>query len=361
MLSDLDDSSSVRMNQRTRAQQQSKMLPLLFVTTSWWLFLIMVGTTQAQQQQCSVCGDGLAVGAPDAVFMLFSFVGEPDKTCGELQEQGDAGMISPDDCSLMPLLIHEACQCIDAKCAACGRNSEGCAICGPGMEVGNRDGFIEAPPYSSATCSDLELFAEVGFVDQDACQHYSQFLDLCECQPVTEEADDSCNICPDGLEIGAADALVPLMFPHAGKNCSWLDDAAKEGSISRWDCNMLQTLSIQDACQCVVPVIPDVPNATRSSSRSRPNAAAIWIPLVLIFSAIAGLVLGYLRVRRKRNRQLLQVEPDEHAVALEDMDPPDNEEELRKRVLMMLFPLPKVSRWFIPSWVCARMSEVVLH
>jgi hypothetical protein len=57
---------------------------------------------------CDVCGEGLEVGSPDAVF---TFPGQPAVQCGLLQDAGEGGQITPDQCSFLPGLIDEACAC----------------------------------------------------------------------------------------------------------------------------------------------------------------------------------------------------------------------------------------------------------
>jgi hypothetical protein len=57
---------------------------------------------------CDVCGEGLEVGSPDSLFM---FPGQPAVQCGLLQDAGEAGGITPDQCSFLPGLIGEVCEC----------------------------------------------------------------------------------------------------------------------------------------------------------------------------------------------------------------------------------------------------------
>jgi hypothetical protein len=56
---------------------------------------------------CSVCGDGLRVGNPNAIF---AFPGNPPISCGLLEEAGFQGQISLDVCGWLPVVIGN-CEC----------------------------------------------------------------------------------------------------------------------------------------------------------------------------------------------------------------------------------------------------------
>ena len=57
---------------------------------------------------CSICGDGLCVGKPDAIAYLG--IGDPVK-CGTFQLQGLEGGIPLGQCPLLPKLIAKVCEC----------------------------------------------------------------------------------------------------------------------------------------------------------------------------------------------------------------------------------------------------------
>lgn len=57
---------------------------------------------------CSVCGDGMCVTNPDAVF---AFPGQPEAPCGVLEDAGEAGTIPLDQCPFLPTFIQELCDC----------------------------------------------------------------------------------------------------------------------------------------------------------------------------------------------------------------------------------------------------------
>jgi hypothetical protein len=57
---------------------------------------------------CSICGEGLVVGNPDAVF---SFSGQSAITCGTLDAVGLSGAIPIDECALLPGIVNTLCDC----------------------------------------------------------------------------------------------------------------------------------------------------------------------------------------------------------------------------------------------------------
>ena len=74
------------------------------------LALSVVTAVHAQEQQqegCSVCGDGLQVGAPDGVF---EFPGQPPVTCADLEIGGQNGEIPLSQCPFFSPLL-DACDC----------------------------------------------------------------------------------------------------------------------------------------------------------------------------------------------------------------------------------------------------------
>ena len=56
---------------------------------------------------CSVCGNGLCVGNPEAIF---AFPGFPSVPCGILEEAGYGGAVPLDNCGFLPSLLG-VCEC----------------------------------------------------------------------------------------------------------------------------------------------------------------------------------------------------------------------------------------------------------
>jgi hypothetical protein len=57
---------------------------------------------------CSVCGEGLKVFLPDAIF---EFAGQPSVMCGALEAAGQSGMVTPVQCDMLAGLIGQTCGC----------------------------------------------------------------------------------------------------------------------------------------------------------------------------------------------------------------------------------------------------------
>eukprot|EP00547_Thalassionema_nitzschioides_P006441 CAMPEP_0194203132 /NCGR_PEP_ID=MMETSP0156-20130528/2999_1 /TAXON_ID=33649 /ORGANISM="Thalassionema nitzschioides, Strain L26-B" /LENGTH=60 /DNA_ID=CAMNT_0038928823 /DNA_START=70 /DNA_END=249 /DNA_ORIENTATION=+ len=53
--------------------------------------LLLANLFAVANSQCSVCGEGLEVTISDAIF---AFPGEPTRTCGELEDEGEQGLLS---------------------------------------------------------------------------------------------------------------------------------------------------------------------------------------------------------------------------------------------------------------------------
>lgn len=65
--------------------------------------------TRQQQPSCSVCGDEMKVGNPDAAV---SFPGQAGQIpCGVLENMGTVGLIPPAQCAVLPQLISTVCEC----------------------------------------------------------------------------------------------------------------------------------------------------------------------------------------------------------------------------------------------------------
>ena len=62
----------------------------------------------AVNSQCSVCGDGQEVGAPDTIF---AFSGQPGVRCDVLEQSGETGLIPANQCGWLPKLIADTCRC----------------------------------------------------------------------------------------------------------------------------------------------------------------------------------------------------------------------------------------------------------
>ncbi len=62
-----------------------------------------------QQPSCSVCGDGMQVGNPNAAV---TFPGQAGQiSCDSLENMGTVGLIPPAQCAVLPQLIDTVCEC----------------------------------------------------------------------------------------------------------------------------------------------------------------------------------------------------------------------------------------------------------
>ena len=78
---------------------------------SFVVVALLVSVTSAQG--CSVCGDGNQVGSPSAITTFRRFPDQTDTqcTCSDLEFAGLEGLISNKECSALPILIFETCDC----------------------------------------------------------------------------------------------------------------------------------------------------------------------------------------------------------------------------------------------------------
>jgi len=73
--------------------------------------IVATTTTAMAAESCSVCGEGMKVGNPLAIF---SFPGQPEVACGTLEIAGANGVIQSGQCALLPSVITDVCECIPA-------------------------------------------------------------------------------------------------------------------------------------------------------------------------------------------------------------------------------------------------------
>jgi len=78
--------------------------------TSLIIIVSSLSSVASQQQpSCSVCGDRMEVGNPDAAV---SFPGQSGQIpCGVLENLGVVGLIPPPQCEVLPQLISTVCEC----------------------------------------------------------------------------------------------------------------------------------------------------------------------------------------------------------------------------------------------------------
>jgi hypothetical protein len=167
--------SEVRITESPCSRQKQPIAPSTMRFSSAAL-LLLAQAVSSQDGSCSVCGDGLAVTLPSAIF---SFPGQPSAECGLLEQAGEAGQISPETCLFLPDLIEETCGCETAT------RPERCSVCGPGNEVSIPDAVFLFPGQPSVPCSTLEEVAEQGVIPLDQCVLLPTLIGgLCGCIPI---------------------------------------------------------------------------------------------------------------------------------------------------------------------------------
>jgi hypothetical protein len=70
--------------------------------------LFAISASAQIEAGCSICGEGLKVGFPDAVFI---FPEQPAVACGILEAAGLNGVIPLNECALLPELVEGLCEC----------------------------------------------------------------------------------------------------------------------------------------------------------------------------------------------------------------------------------------------------------
>ena len=69
--------------------------------------IVLASLLTAASAQCSVCGEGRGVSAPDAIFV---FPGQPAVACADLELAGENGQIPIAQCGFLPPII-VICEC----------------------------------------------------------------------------------------------------------------------------------------------------------------------------------------------------------------------------------------------------------
>lgn len=80
------------------------------------IFLAASLAAVASAQGCSICGDGLRVGSPDAIVEFQP--GQSWSPCGEIEAAGAHGLIPQGECQSLIPLIYDTCKCIPLSLTA---------------------------------------------------------------------------------------------------------------------------------------------------------------------------------------------------------------------------------------------------
>eukprot|EP00543_Licmophora_paradoxa_P007798 CAMPEP_0202442214 /NCGR_PEP_ID=MMETSP1360-20130828/1676_1 /ASSEMBLY_ACC=CAM_ASM_000848 /TAXON_ID=515479 /ORGANISM="Licmophora paradoxa, Strain CCMP2313" /LENGTH=632 /DNA_ID=CAMNT_0049057513 /DNA_START=45 /DNA_END=1943 /DNA_ORIENTATION=- len=204
---------------------------------------------------CVVCGAGKHVGNPDA-FVVFFDGGEPTK-CSDLEQGGLDGIIKPEYCSAVSVLILE-CECQDGPTTPKAVDTptpvpvpttpltvpaQPCSVCGPGSAITLPDAVIEFTGYDPVTCGLLQMGGVTGQLSPDQCVMLPDLIwDACGCS-IT-----SCSVCGFGREVTLPDVI--LEFEGITElTCGALQEAGYKGQVTLDQCHTTADL-IEGPCGC---------------------------------------------------------------------------------------------------------------
>mmetsp|Transcript_29268 Transcript_29268/g.48372 ORF Transcript_29268/g.48372 Transcript_29268/m.48372 type:complete len:278 (+) Transcript_29268:28-861(+) len=161
------------------------------------LLLLLLAPLTASAE-CSVCGDGLKVSAPDAIF---AYPGQEVVNCGDLQDAGVDGTVTVAECNILATLITDICACtqdgtavaaapvtpgptVVGGTAAPAPSPSGCSICGVGKTVTLMDAIFAFPNEPIVPCGTLEAVGYSGGIPLDECPFLPQYIQtICGCAP----------------------------------------------------------------------------------------------------------------------------------------------------------------------------------
>ena len=112
---DLSDTDKELIIQEIIAKAAKELGVAITTTTASTLSIIeeVLGeNTSSLVEPCVVCGDGMKVGNP---LGNLAFEGQPELACGALETAGENGVIPTDQCSFLPVLISDICECIPTE------------------------------------------------------------------------------------------------------------------------------------------------------------------------------------------------------------------------------------------------------
>lgn len=160
-------------------------------------YTVLLTATTGVSAQCSVCGDGKKVSAPDEIF---AYPGQQVVTCGTLEAAGAAGgLITDAQCVILVDLVQAPCSCVPdgtaiaATPAPVAANAapvspaptlNGCSICGDGMTVTLPNAIFTWPGEPVVPCGTLEGAGFAGNIPLNQCSVLPKVLsDDCGCAP----------------------------------------------------------------------------------------------------------------------------------------------------------------------------------
>ena len=121
---------------------------------------------------CSICGTDMMIGNVEGIIEI---PGRENKTCAEIQELGDEGLINDAQCDELQAYVQEPCECQEFKCEICG---EGRVSTDPG-------GIVDIPGdgKGSTTCAAVYTAAQNGMFNVSFCTTVQDVVEQpCGCE-----------------------------------------------------------------------------------------------------------------------------------------------------------------------------------
>lgn len=197
-------------------------------------------TTYAER--CSVCGDGMRVGAPRAAELLL-ILDKVVTSCEKVQADGDSGRIPPAMCTIVRQAAVTACGCVPIvdkrpttpvgsvveptvspvpTVSAYPTFAEKCLVCGKGRKVTAFDVMLNVDG-GVGTCLDLERQGASGFVNPSVCADARAIATAqCGCAPVAALSSSSSSSSSNSNSniLSSAETFVPTVTPFPTASAS---------------------------------------------------------------------------------------------------------------------------------------------
>jgi hypothetical protein len=166
------------------------------------LFVVLLSlaslTTKAFGLDCSICPEGSTIEDSSAAFL-----GDGGATCGVLESSANILTADSAECENYVTNLVNAQFAFSAFCCSGVEPPGTCSLCGEGGTITDENTSVLGLD-DGTTCGDISNFA-LHLVNTTLCSEYTQLAPLC-----CDNADSSCNICPDGSPIGTPEKQVYL-------------------------------------------------------------------------------------------------------------------------------------------------------
>jgi hypothetical protein len=182
---------------------------------------------------CSICGDDSETFTPETEFSLSGFEAT---TCGNMQQRGYDGQLSPAECIAVQIEASATCSCAASDYI--------CNICGEGEEMSLPEANLTVPDLAMMfNCGDLELAALDGMITPTECIVIAPVASIaCGCAP----ANFTCSICGEGM---TPTELNATFIPGEELTCGEGHDSGMSGILTPTECGLYEPLALL-SCGC---------------------------------------------------------------------------------------------------------------